>query len=165
MKKGNMKKFVYLSLALWVLTVGSLVYMFNKGSTVVSSDNRLAVQLSPKEKDMVLGEMRTILTAVNRVLHGVAQNDLPATAIAAKSAGMAMAVDATPGLMAKLPLDFKTMGMQLHKDFDSLAADIDSKKLNQIQIIQRLGTMTNSCLACHGIDRIEAVVTTSPTGI
>jgi hypothetical protein len=160
-----MKKFVYLSLALWALTVGSLVYMFNKGSTEVSSDNRLAVQLSPKEKDMVLGEMRTILAAVNGVLHGVAQNDLPATASAAKSAGMAMAVDATPGLMAKLPLDFKTMGMQLHKDFDALAADIDSKKLNQIQIIERLGTMTNSCLACHGNYRIEAVVTTSPTGI
>ena len=78
---------------------------------------------------------------------------------------MAMAVDATPGLMAKLPLDFKTMGMQLHKDFDALAADIDSKKLNQIQIIERLGTMTNSCLACHGNYRIEAVVTTSSTGI
>lgn len=160
-----MKKFVYFSLALWVATVASLAYMFYKGSTEIGSDDRIAVQLSPKEKDMVLGEMRTILTAVNGILHGVAQNDLPATAIAAKSAGMAMAVDATPGLMAKLPLDFKTMGMQLHKDFDTLAADIDAKKLNQIQIIDRLGTMTNSCLACHGNYRIEAVVTAAPTGI
>jgi len=159
-----MKKFVYLSLVLWVVTVGSLAYVFYKGSTEVSSDERLAVQLSPKEKDMVLGEMRTILTAVNGILHGVAQNNLPATAIAAKSAGMAMAVDATPSLMAKLPMDFKTMGMQLHKDFDSLAADINLKKLNQIKIIERLGIMTNSCLACHGSYRIDAVESASATG-
>ena len=42
-------------------------------------------------------------------------------AAAARASGMGAAVDLSPGLMARLPLDFKNLGMSVHKRFDDLA--------------------------------------------
>ena len=45
-----------------------------------------------------------------------------------------MAVDASPLLMVKLPLEFKMLGMSLHEDFDKLSADTQDG-INKDQII------------------------------
>ena len=50
---------------------------------------------------------------------------------AARSAGMGMAGDVNPALMAKLPLPFKQMGMSIHKDMDALADAIVQKETPQ----------------------------------
>lgn len=144
------------SIALWIATIVVFGYFFLKGATGKSTDNRTAVLLSPQEKDMVLGEMRTILSAINGVLNALAKEDMAKASTAAKSAGMAMAVDATPGLMAKLPMEFKSMGMSLHEDFDTLASDIE-KGMTERQVIQRLGTITNKCVACHAGYRLGSI--------
>lgn len=143
-----------ISLVLWVITVGAFAYFFIMGRTVTSSDNRKAVILDPQEKDMVLGEMRTILTAINGVLNSIAKNDMKGAASAAKSAGMNMAVDASPVFMAKLPIEFKTLGMSLHADFDTLSSDIE-KGMTENQIVERLGAITNKCIACHSNYRLQ----------
>lgn len=66
-----------------------------------------------------------------------------------------MAADLNPLLMAKLPLDFKTLGMGLHKDFDQLSLDVKNG-MTKDQVIVRLGEMTNKCLACHATYKIES---------
>lgn len=149
-----MKKLIILSLVLWVATIGTFAFFFIKGRTSISTDNRKAVILDPQEKDMVLGEMRTILTAINGVLKALPNQDLSGASKAAKSAGMAMAVDASPVFMAKLPIEFKSLGMSLHADFDTLAADID-KGMTEKQIVERLGAITNKCIACHSSYRLQ----------
>lgn len=149
-----MKKIAIASLVLWVVTIGAGLYFFVGGKTVASSDGRRAVVLTPDEKNMVLGEMRTILSAVNGTLKAVAKGDKTAAAEAARSAGMVMAVDGNPGLMAKLPLEFKGLGMSLHDDFDKLAADINGG-LGDMQVIERLGTITDKCVTCHAAYRIS----------
>ncbi len=65
-----------ISLVLWVVTVGLFAIFFVKGTTTLSSDQRRAIMLSPIEKDLVLGEMRTMLTAVNGVLGALSENDM-----------------------------------------------------------------------------------------
>lgn len=149
-----MKKLTIASVVLWVITIGVGFYYFVGGKTVASPDGRRAVVLTPDEKTMVLGEMRTILSAVNGTLKAVAKSDKSAAAEAARSAGMVMAVDGEPGLIAKLPLEFKSMGMSLHKDFDTLAADIDGG-LSDMQVVERLGAITDKCVACHAAYRIS----------
>lgn len=144
-----------IAIGLWVLTVMVFAYFFVKGSTRESTDHRLAVQLSPEETDLVLGEMRSILGAVDGILKGVAANDLPAVASAARTAGMAMAVDLSPVFMAKLPLAFKAMGMSLHQDFDKLAADVDGG-LGKDEVVGRLSDMTSKCVSCHQSYRLSA---------
>jgi cytochrome c556 len=73
---------------------------------------------------------------------------------AARSAGMHMAEDVNPALMAKLPLPFKQMGMSIHHDMDALADAIVQKKTPQ-QILQRLSSMTARCTACHDMYRFS----------
>lgn len=152
-----MKVFTTIVFALWIVTIAVFGYFFVTGSTEPSTDNRTAVLLNPPEADMVLGEMRTMLTAVSGVLVAVGENDMKRASAAAKSAGMAMAVDATPALMAKLPLEFKNLGMSVHGDFDALSADID-KGMTQQQVVQRLGATTTKCVGCHAAYRLGASV-------
>ena len=48
---------------------------------------------------------------------------------AVRSAGMHMAADVNPALMAKLPLPFKQMGMSIHKDMDAPRMRLFRKRL------------------------------------
>lgn len=144
-----------ISLVLWVLTVGLFAIFFVKGTTTVSSDQRRAILLSPSEKDLVLGEMRTMLTAVNGVLGALSENDMKKAALAASSAGMAMAVDTSPILMAKLPLDFKELGMGTHKAFDDISAAI-GKGATLPEILKSMHQITNRCVACHQVNRLSS---------
>ena len=81
---------------------------------------------------MILGEMRMLLKAVHGVVTGLAGQDQTADRVqieqAARSAGMGMAADVNPALMAKLPLPFKQMGMSIHKDMDALADAIVAER-------------------------------------
>jgi len=146
-------KLVLVSLGLWVLTVGLFGFFFVKGTTSISTDQRRSVNLSPVEKDLVLGEMRTMLKAVNGMLGALSENDMMKAAKAATSAGMVMAVDGSPVLMAKLPLDFKELGMGTHKAFDDLASEI---KLGATlpQVLVKMHQITNRCVACHEVNRL-----------
>jgi cytochrome c556 len=72
---------------------------------------------------------------------------------AAHAAGMGMAADVNPAVMAKLPLPFKQMGMSIHKDMDALADAVAQKETPQ-QILQRLSSMTARCTTCHDMYRL-----------
>ena len=128
-------------------------YFFVSGIYTKSTDNRRLIQLSPVEKDLVLGEMRTMLKAVNGVIDALSKGDMSNAAVAASSAGMAMAVDVNPMLMAKLPLDFKELGMGTHGQFDELAAQIKSGT-SQDLVLQKLSSITSRCIACHEVNRL-----------
>ena len=97
---------------------------------------------------MVLGEMRTLLSALNGVLSSLAENDPKQAAQAARSAGMKMAVDVNPALLMKLPADFKQLGMGTHKQFDELADQLD-QGISQKEAIRLMAGLTSRCVACH----------------
>ena len=144
------------SLVLWVLTVGLFSFFFVRGTTSVSTDQRRSVNLSPVEKDLVLGEMRTMLKAINGMLGALSDGDMSKAADAATSAGMAMAVDTSPILMAKLPLDFKELGMGTHKAFDDLSSEI-KRGATLPQVLVKMHQITNRCIACHEANRLGSI--------
>ena len=144
------------SLVLWVLTVGVFAFFFVRGTTSVSTDQRRSVNLAPIEKDLVLGEMRTMLKAINGMLGALSDGDMNKAAEAATSAGMAMAVDASPILMAKLPLDFKELGMGTHKAFDDLSSEI-KKGATLPKVLVKMHQITNRCIACHETNRLGSI--------
>lgn len=149
-----MGKLAKIAILLWVLTITVGIFYFVKGSTEKSTDNRVAVKLAPAERDLVLAEMRTLLTATNGILLALSEHNPAKASAAAKSAGMKAAADVNPVLMAKLPLEFKSLGMSLHGDFDKLGKDIDGG-LSQDQVIDRLGAITSKCIACHSVYRLS----------
>ena len=149
--------FCRIALGLWIVTIGVAGWLFVQGWTTPGTDGRMQIVLAPTERDLILGEMRMLLKAVHGVVTGLAGQDPEAdrTQIeqAARSAGMAMATDVNPALMAKLPLPFKQMGMSIHRDMDALADGIVQKETSQ-QILERLSSMTARCTTCHDMYRI-----------
>jgi hypothetical protein len=148
------KKSTIILLVLWIITIGVLAKFFIEGFIRPSTDNRQEVVLQPTERDLVLGEMRTLLQSLNGILIGLSENDFEMIETSARSAGMAMAADVNPALMGKLPLDFKNMGMGVHKEFDTLADLVKGKKDSQL-VIKKIGEITQSCVACHAVYRLS----------
>ncbi|TRZ98912.1 MAG: hypothetical protein D4R81_10100 [Nitrospiraceae bacterium] len=148
-----------ITLGLWIVTIGVAGWFFVQGWTTKSTDGRREIVLAPAERDLILGEMRMLLKAVHGVVTGLAGQDEEANRAqmeqAARSAGMHMAADVNPALMAKLPLPFKQMGMSIHKDMDALADAVIQKETPQ-QILQRLSNMTARCTGCHDMYRFAA---------
>jgi cytochrome c556 len=142
---------------LWILTSTVLGWFFVKGWTTTGSDGRTEILLAPIERDQILAEMRQLLKAVDGVVRGLgeSQPDLQAMQGVARAAGMEMAADVDPAIMAKLPLPFKQMGMSIHKDMDALADAVVRDETAQ-QILQRLSSMTARCTACHEMYRFSA---------
>ncbi|HEY6639801.1 MAG TPA: hypothetical protein VIY67_03630 [Nitrospiraceae bacterium] len=147
------------SIAVWVVTLVAAGWFFVRGWTAQGADGRIQVVLAPAERDLILGEMRMLLKAVHGVVTGLAGRDQGPDLVqieqAARSAGMGMAEDVNPALMAKLPLPFKQMGMSIHHDMDALA-DAVVKRETQQQILQRLTSITARCTTCHDMYRIGA---------
>ena len=148
----------WITLGLWIITIGVAGWLFVQGWTTPGTDGRMQVVLAPIERDLILGEMRMLLKAVHGLVTGLAgqdqETDRTQMEQAARSAGMAMAADVNPTLMAKLPLPFKQMGMSIHKDMDALADAIVQKETPQ-QILQRLSSMTARCTTCHDLYRFS----------
>jgi hypothetical protein len=149
----------WIALGLWIVTIGVAGWFFVQGWTTPGTDGRTEIIIAPAERALILGEMRMLLKAVHGVVTGLAGQDQEASRSqieqAARSAGMGMAEDVNPALMAKLPLPFKQMGMSIHKDMDALADGVAQKETPQ-QILQRLSSMTARCTACHDMYRFSA---------
>jgi cytochrome c556 len=142
---------------LWVITIALLGWVFIKGLTTKGSDGRTEILLAAVERDQILAEMRQLLKAVDGVVRelGESKPDLKQMETAARAAGMSMATDVEPAIMAKLPLPFKQLGMSIHKDMDALADAIVQNETPQ-QILGRLSSMTARCTACHDMYRFRA---------
>lgn len=149
--------FCVIAVTLWIATLAVAGWFFVKGLTETGVDGRTEILLAPAERDQILAEMRQLLKAVDGVVKGLgeAQPDRKPMETAARVAGMGMAVDVEPALMAKLPLPFKQLGMSIHKDMDALADAVAGEETPR-QLLQRLSSMTARCTACHDMYRFSA---------
>ena len=125
-----------------------------RGSESDSDDGRTAIMLLPGERNLVLAEMRGFLESVQAITEGLADGDMKSIASSAREAGSASARGVPVSLMGKLPLEFKTLGMQTHKAFDDLAMEAEDIGDAQV-VLTRLGGLMNNCTVCHAGYRID----------
>jgi hypothetical protein len=144
-----------IAITLWVVTVIAVVTLFVRGQTTPSTDGRKAVVLTAQEHDLVLMEMRGMLQSVQGVVGALATDDMAAVAKAARASGMAAAADTTPALMAKLPLEFKQLGLSVHKGWDGLA-QLAEHGATTDEVLNRLETQLSSCVGCHAGYRLTS---------
>ena len=147
-------KLALIAIGLWVVTIAVLGTMFVRGSTAPASDGRIAVMLRGPERDLVLTEMRGMLMAVRGISEGLAENRLADIIQAAQDGGSSAMGGVPMSLMAKLPLEFKGMGMAMHKGFDELAAAAERGEATD-KLLVRLTGQLNQCVACHQGYRID----------
>ncbi len=142
------------ALVVWGITAVGAAYLFIGGKTIASADGRTAVVLHEGERDLVLEEMRALLTSVQGIVAGLAGEEMPRVRQAAASAGMAIAQEVPPQLMTKLPLEFKQLGMQVHRNFDDIAAGVDQGEPAEM-LLTRLGEQLSLCVGCHASYRLQ----------
>lgn len=145
-----------IAMLLWLMTLAVSTWFFVRGWTRPGSDGRTEILLASVERDQILAEMRLLLKTVDGILRGLGDAEIDRHALTgiAREAGMGMAADVEPTIMAKLPLPFKQLGMSIHKDMDALADAIAEGATAQ-EIVRRLSDMTARCTACHEMYRLS----------
>ena len=148
-------KLALAALLLWVITIAVFAWFFIRGNTTAGSDGRTAIVLQLAERDFVMTEMRGLLAATQQILEGANQGDMQRISKAARAAGMAGAADVNPALMAKLPIEFKQLGMSVHHEMDDIAKAAEAGK-SSAEILQMASNTLTRCVACHAAWQIKA---------
>jgi hypothetical protein len=148
-------KLASIALLLWVVTIAVFAWFFVRGNTATGTDGRTAVVLQAGERDLVLSEMRGLLSATQAILEGANQGDMQRIAKAARAAGMAGAADVNPALMAKLPIEFKSLGMSVHHDMDEIAKAAEGGTPAP-EILNMTANTLKKCVACHSAWQLKA---------
>ena len=148
-------KLALVALLLWIVTVAVFAWFFIRGNTTTGTDGRTAIVLQANERDLVLTEMRGMLSSVQGILEGANQGDLQRIAKAASSSGMAAAADVNPALMAKLPIEFKQLGLSVHRDMDEITKAAEEGKPAP-ELLKMTSTVLTKCVNCHSAWQLKA---------
>lgn len=144
-----------IALILWLVTIVSIVFYVVRGGVVDKQIGaRTTIHLDQDERELVLGEMRTMLEATQMIVEGVANSDLKQISVAAKSAGMSAAVDLDPKFLSKLPIEFKTLGFSMHSDMDAIAKSAERGASTQ-ELSKMLSNTLLKCVGCHSSWQIK----------
>lgn len=143
------------AIVLWLASVVVFAWFFVRGNTAAGTDGRTAVVLAAGERDLILGEMRGLLSASQQIVQGIQQGDMKLVAQSARAVGMGSAVDVNPALMAKLPASFKSLGMNVHHDMDDLALAAESGK-NPNELLGMLANTMTKCVSCHSAWQLQS---------
>lgn len=138
------------------LALAGAVYLFGiRGSVAPASDGRTAILLEPGERDLVLAEMRAFLQSTQAIVAAAAAGELAPAVTAARAVGAAAQEAVPASLMGKLPLGFKTLGLDTHQRFDQLALNAEAMD-DPVQTLHELAELLNNCVGCHAAFRIDA---------
>jgi len=148
-------KLATIAMLLWAITIAVFVWFFIRGNTTSGDDGRTAIVLQAGERALVLSEMRGLLSATQGVLEGANSGDMALVSKAATAAGMAGAADVNPLLMAKLPVEFKSLGMSVHHDMDEIAKAAASGRPSA-EILKMTSNTLTKCVACHATWQLKA---------
>jgi hypothetical protein len=69
-----------------------------------------------------------------------------------------MTGDVPPALMTKLPIEFKTLGLSVHRDFDQIALDAEGLGMPK-HTLGQLSAVMQKCVACHKTYQLRTELT------
>lgn len=124
------------------------------GAKQAPQGKRTAIVMTQAEREIILQEMRGMLEGIQLVTAGLANDDLKAVAEAARPQGMHVMHGIPGSLRNKLPMEFKQLGMGMHKDFDQMALDAESLG-DAKHTLRQVNTLLQKCVACHSIYQIR----------
>lgn len=141
---------------LFLAIILAMGYMFLlRGNTVASIDGRTAIVVTEPERQLLLGEMRGFLEAIQEITEAAGEDDMETIATVARKVGLASAGEVPAALMGKLPLEFKTLGFSTHSLFDELALNAEDIGDTNIMITS-VATLLQNCTSCHAGYKIIA---------
>ena len=139
---------------IFLLIAGAALFFLIRGQVQTADDGRVSILLAPEERNLVLGEMRGFLEAVQAMTESMSAGDMKTAAEAARKVGRVDLKDLPPSLVLKLPAEVKALGLDTHRAFAQLARDIDNG-LSKEKAFARLGEILNNCTTCHAGYRLD----------
>ena len=153
---GSAKNRIYIAtIAVLSLVIAAMVYKFIvAGSTQMGEDGRVAIILASSERALMLSEMRGFVSGLQHITDALSREDAKGVAQAAREMGTAGSHDVPLAMMARLPLEFKTLALGVHRGFDALAvhAEADGKATHTLN---QLSGILQKCVACHASYEIK----------
>jgi hypothetical protein len=132
-----------------LLVIAVTAYKFIvAGSTERTEDRRVAVILEPGERALMLREMRDFVGGLQAIADALSREDMKAAADAARRMGTTRSHDVPVAMMGKLPLEFKTLALGVHRGFDSIAMDAETIGMPK-HTLGQLSEVLQKCVACH----------------
>jgi len=150
------KSRIYLAtIAVLLLVIAAMAYKFIvAGSTQEGEDGRVAVILGPGERALMLREMREFVAGLQLVADALSRDDMPGVTKASREMGTVRADDVPVTMMGKLPLEFKTLALGTHREFDTIAADAEANGTPKHALAQ-LADVLQKCVACHASYQVK----------
>jgi hypothetical protein len=131
---------------------------FSSGALALSPtavDNRIAIRVSPIERNQVLYEMREFLHSLFNMHNALARKDMKAVAVSAQP--LSGLLDRLPDSMKdRLPSEFTQMGLGMNEQVKAMARDADTRadmSLTQTQMAE----VMSYCSGCHDTYRFEVI--------
>jgi hypothetical protein len=119
------------------------------------ADTRAPIALSDIERAFIKTEMRGLLAAIQDILDAAPEGDRARVIAAGRRVGMnGPEKDHIPkSLAAKLPTEFKQLGLATHRAFDRIAQDAEGGGALD-RAPRQIGELMRNCIACHGTWRV-----------
>jgi len=154
-----MKKIPIIVAFFFFSTTMALIYLFIfKGKVAETMDDRrVVVELTERNANFALDEMRVFLESVQQINQGILDKNIKQIEKAANKSGGMVIGHAPKGMLASLPIGFKKLGFATHDLFDEIT---DSIRVHQNfkQTQQQLGRLLNNCVACHKSYKIKVIL-------
>lgn len=150
-----MARFGWILFLIMTAIAAALAYKFIlSGETELAPDGRTTILFEESERTFFLNEMRNFLIAVQQISDGIEKDDMTQIANAAKKVGSGDLAHVPAGIMGKLPLAAKKMGLSTHKAFDQMAMDAESLG-DKDHSLSQLNKILPTCTACHSLYQVR----------
>lgn len=156
MNEARKTRMYLVIIAVLLLVIAAIAWKFIvSGSTRKVDDERTVVVLAPGERALMLAEMRGFVGGLQQIADALARNDMRSVATTSRALGMTREHDAPVGMLAKLPLEFKSLAFGMHRGFDTMATDAETVGSAK-QTLAQLGAVLQQCVACHSVYQVSA---------
>lgn len=121
------------------------------------NDARMAVVLPPDIRTGFLEEMRGHMDSLDEVISAVAAADFRKAAATARTA---LGMGSGKGYGRHMPMEFRTMGMAMHRAALDAADVADAMPANPgagdwARVVSALANLSSHCRGCHAAFRVQ----------
>jgi hypothetical protein len=156
MNDASQTRIYLVIIAVLLLVIAAMAWKFIvSGSTRKVHDGRIVVVLAPGERALMLAEMRGFVGGLQQIADALDRGDMRTVATTSRALGMAREHDAPVGMLAKLPLEFKSLAFEMHRGFDTIATDAETVGSAK-QTLGQLAAVLQQCVACHSLYQVSA---------
>ena len=134
-----------------LLAVGGAAWASD--SLFTANDHRVAIEVTARERNQILYEMREFLHGLHNIQNALARKDMKGMAVTAKDM-MPMLERMPPSLKERFPEEFSQMAIAQSEAFQSLAR-IGENNGEVSAALEQTAEILTYCSGCHDTYRFE----------